>query len=74
MTLWLTDDEVASFTGYKRAGDQVRWLTRNGFLERADYFLTAAGRPRLLRAALDRKQLVSLPPVRATEPDFSTVR
>lgn len=72
--LWLADDEIAAFTGYQRAGDQVRWLERNGFVERADFFLTAAGKPRLLRAALDRKQLISLPTVRASEPDFGAVR
>ena len=74
---WLSDDELADFTGYKLAARQVDWLTRNGFKERADFFRNAAGRPRLLRAALDRRQAPASAPVlplRPVEPNLAAVR
>lgn len=52
---WLSPAELAELTGYQRAAEQRDWLTRNGFTERVDYFLTAAAKPRLLRAALERR-------------------
>ena len=77
MTLWLSDTELAEFVGYRVPAYQVRWLQANGFVERADYFITAAGKPRLLRAALERRQApqkAPAVPLRAVGPNLAAVR
>ncbi len=77
MTLWLTDTELQDLTGYRRQADQLSWLARNGFKEKADFFITAAGKPRLLRAALERReapQKAAALPLRAVEPNLGAVR
>ena len=43
--MFLTEDEVAELTGYKRARDQVRWLER----ERFGFVIDGNGRPKVLR-------------------------
>ncbi len=77
MTLWLTDAELQDLTGYRRQADQLAWLARNGFREKADFFITAAGKPRLLRAALERREApqkaVGLQ-LRAVEPNFEALQ
>ncbi len=77
MTTWLTDAELADFTGYRLPAYQRQWLARNGFREQADFFITAAGRPRLLRAALERRQAPAAAPalpMRAVGPNLAAVR
>lgn len=77
MTSWLADAELQDFTGYKVPAKQLDWLTRNGFVEKADFFINAAGKPRLLRAALERRQAPARAPVRelrAVEPNLAAVR
>jgi hypothetical protein len=76
MTAWLTDAELADLSGYKTAARQRAWLERNGFAERADYFCNAAGKPRLLRAALDPRLPISAAtssPPRAAEPNLAAI-
>lgn len=43
--MFLTEEEVAELTGYKRARDQVRWLER----ERFGFVIDGNGRPKVLR-------------------------
>lgn len=43
--MFLTEEEVADLTGYKRARDQVRWLER----ERFGFVIDGNGRPKVLR-------------------------
>lgn len=43
--MFLSDEEVAELTGYKRARDQVRWLER----ERFGFVIDGNGRPKVLR-------------------------
>ncbi len=43
--MFLTEEEVAELTGYKRARDQVRWLER----ERFGFVIDGSGRPKVLR-------------------------
>ncbi len=43
--MFLTEEEVAELTGYKRARDQVRWLDR----ERFGFVIDGNGRPKVLR-------------------------
>lgn len=43
--MFLTEEEVAELTGYKRTKDQVRWLDG----ERFGYVIGGDGRPRVLR-------------------------
>ena len=77
MTPWLTPAELHDFTGYLRQADQLAWLKRNGFVEGADFYLTAARKPRLLRAALERRQApppATVTPLRAVGPNLAAVR
>jgi len=48
----LTDDELHDLTGLKQGAAQIRWLRKNGI--RA--FIRADGKPRVLRAYLNREQ------------------
>lgn len=43
--MFLTEEEVAELTGYKRSRDQVRWLER----ERFGFVIDGNGRPKVLR-------------------------
>lgn len=47
-SLLLCPAEVAELTGYKRPGDQIRWLDR----ERIPHRVGADGRPKVIRAHL----------------------
>jgi hypothetical protein len=38
---FLSDEDIVILTGYKRSGDQVAWLKRNG----VPHWVNAAGRP-----------------------------
>jgi hypothetical protein len=66
MTLWLTEDELATLTGYKRNAERIAWLQRNGFrpLVRPD------GSVVVLRSAL----LPSEPARTVTAPNFEALR
>lgn len=46
--LTLSRSEVVELTGYKRPGEQVEWLRRNGI----PHFIAGDGRPRVVRAVL----------------------
>jgi hypothetical protein len=77
VTSWLADAELEDFTGYKLPAYQLDWLQRNGFVEKADFFINAAGKPRLLRAALERRQAptkATVRELRAVEPNLAAVR
>jgi hypothetical protein len=49
--LTLTPDQVIELTGYKRSGDQMRWLRDHGWA----FVLNAAGRPVISRAYAERR-------------------
>jgi hypothetical protein len=49
--LTLTPDQVFELTGYKRTGDQMRWLKEHGWA----FVLNAAGRPVISRAYAERR-------------------
>jgi hypothetical protein len=67
--LTLTPDQVFELTGYKRSGDQMRWLRDHGWV----FVLNAAGRPVISRAYAERRlggeQAVGVP-----EPSLDHVR
>jgi hypothetical protein len=49
--LTLTPDQVFELTGYKRSGDQMRWLNNHGWA----FVQNAAGRPVISRAYAERR-------------------
>ena len=49
--MFLTDDELADLTGRKRSKLQIEWLVDHGY----KFELNAAGRPKVLRAFVERK-------------------
>lgn len=51
--LFLSEDEVAVLTDYKRAADQRRWLTDRHFA----YAVGASGKPKVLRTEVERHLL-----------------
>ena len=51
--MFLTPDELATLTGRKRASSQIRWLAQAGIR----HVLAADGRPRVLRAEVERAML-----------------
>lgn len=70
--MFLTRDELADLTGYVVPAYQVKWLDRAGY----PYALNAAGKPKVLRAYVERR--LGLEPTKTrpepspeTEPDFS---
>jgi len=60
--MFLTPDELAILTGRKRASSQIRWLAQAGIR----HVLAADGRPRVLRAEVERAMLGG--PARQSEP------
>lgn len=51
--MFLTPEELQSLTDRKRPADQARWLAANGYR----FALSAAGRPKVLHAEVDRHLL-----------------
>lgn len=71
MSLFLTADEVAELTGYKRPYDQRRWLGARGWPHELD----ANCRPKVSRAYAERRLAGEAPTASAEqEPDFSAVK
>jgi hypothetical protein len=60
--MFLTAAELAELTGLKRPSAQARWLAQAGLR----HVLAADGRPRVLRAEVERAMLGG--PVRQAEP------
>ena len=60
--MFLTPTELTELTGLKRGSAQARWLAQAGIR----HVLAADGRPRVLRAEVERAMLGG--PVRQAEP------
>jgi hypothetical protein len=68
--VFLSQTELTELTGLKRGSAQARWLAQAGLR----HVLAADGRPRVLRAEVERRMLSG--PVRREpkpEPDWSCV-
>ena len=68
--MFLTPDEISDLTGYQpqSVSHQCKWLDRHGF----PFELSAAGRPKVLRAYVERRLgLASVALKSESEPDFS---
>ncbi len=67
--MFLTPDELSDLTGYVIPAYQARWLNRSGY----PFELSASGRPKVLRAYVERR--LGLSDVKGvqsvSEPDFS---
>lgn len=57
--LLLTREELAELTGYKRPGDQARWLAQQGI----QHYMGADGRPKVIRESLLKSPTMTRPPV-----------
>jgi hypothetical protein len=58
MSLFLTTDELQELTGYKRGGDQARWLKTQGYYVE----INARGVPRITQRQVDEKrQVLAIP-------------
>jgi hypothetical protein len=51
--MFLSPDELLELTDYRRAADQIRWLTDHGW----KFEVGATGRPKVLRAEAERRML-----------------
>jgi hypothetical protein len=51
--IFLTDDELAALTGYKRGAEQAAYLRRKGWR----FEQNAAGAPRVARAYFERRMV-----------------
>ena len=60
--MFLTPDELAYLTGFKRPSHQVRWLSRAGM----KFAIGGDGQIKVLKAELERYMLSG--PVKQTEP------
>lgn len=60
MSLFLSRDELHELTGYTQAAAQFRWLTSRGW----KHEVGADGRPRIMRAEMERHLLGSKPRTR----------
>ena len=49
----LSPEELLELTDYRRAADQIRWLTDHGW----KFEVGATGRPKVLRAEAERRML-----------------
>ncbi len=71
--MFLTRTEIFELTGYKRGTAQARWLRAEGF----SFRIGADGRPRVLRAAVEKAlglgRADTARPARRREPDFSRI-
>jgi len=72
--MFLTDQDMESLTGYKRSGDQRRWLAKHGwaFEVRADgknRILTEEARNRMLTGSSSQRS-----GQRSSEPDLAALR
>jgi hypothetical protein len=67
--LLLTPTELRDLTGYKRAGDQSRWLAQN----RVPHALNAAGKPVVSRAAVEAFLGAPVASAGAPEPNWSAI-
>ncbi|MDH3671769.1 MAG: DUF4224 domain-containing protein [Gammaproteobacteria bacterium] len=67
--MFLSQDEVADLTGYRRRKCQARWLSANGYR----FALNAIGRPKVLRQEAERHLLGSYKS-RSRAPNFSALR
>lgn len=66
--MFLSRDELADLTGYTTPAYQCKWLDRAGY----PFETSAAGRPKVLRAYVERRLGLADAVVAAeVEPDFS---
>lgn len=67
--MFLTADELADLTGFKRPGAQYRWLRDEGWPVKQD----AKGRPLLLRSVVEAR-LGAVPVHRQAGPNWEALR
>ena len=67
MKIWLTEEEREQLTGYKRPGDQVRWLQENAI----HHTVRADGWPMVPVSAIGKAAEAPVPP---TGPRFDAIR
>lgn len=66
--MFLTAEDLENLTGYVVAAYQCKWLDRNGY----PFELTRAGRPRVLRAFVEKRLGLDYAAVASeVAPDFS---
>ena len=68
MSIFLNKLEMVELTGYQVAHYQARWLKAHGY----PFELTASGKPRVLRAYVEKRLgLATDIQLNQTEPDFT---
>lgn len=70
ISLFLSDTDLESLTGYKRPGDQRRWLASHGWA----FEVRADGKNRLLIEEAHSRMLTGKSPRRSAEPDLEALR
>ena len=68
--MFLTDQNMESLTGYKRPGDQRRWLAKHGWA----FEVRADGKNRVLTEEARNRMLTTNSAPRATEPNLRALR
>jgi hypothetical protein len=68
--MFLTEQDMESLTGYKRPGDQRRWLSKHGWA----FEVRADGKNRVLAEEARNRMLTASSKPRATEPNLSALR
>jgi len=69
MRLFLTPEELCELTGRKRPSTQIKWLRERGYPVEE----TAAGRPIVLRAEVERRLSAGVEPERRRTPRWDKV-
>ena len=69
-TIFLSGEDLESLTGYKRPGDQRRWLDKHGWA----FEVRADGKNRILTEEARTRMLTGNPRHRATEPNLDALR
>ena len=67
-TMFLTREEIAELTDYKRSADQIRCLRDHGYR----FDVGASGRPKVLRSVIEQR-LGTRAKSKANEPCFDLV-
>ena len=69
MSTFLTVDELAELTGFRRKTNQIRWLAQH----RYPHEINANGAPKVLRCYLERRLGESTKPT-GNQPNFGALR
>jgi|GEM_PF-1058302 hypothetical protein len=73
ISMFLSEEEVQEFTGYKRAGDQKQWLDQQGY----SFTINAIGKVIMLRAYIEK--ILGVEPIstprkaRPKEPNWAAI-